>query len=306
MSTVLFLGAGSSADAGYPLASRLLEEMESYVAQSSFQDVRDDWQKFVQFREGASGPLSLVLRSSNPELVLTVPDLLEAGLNASDSDQWMRERAALRKGDQENLNELHAYWSDTDRKELEEAVSAKQAFQRLADHFFSYKHWCDQEQDARVRRGYLENAFEKLTNGDTVITTNWDTLAERVLLDQGKWYPTDGYGFHVCVLSGPEEGPQGELNETSRIKVLKLHGSTGWFRTEQSAGDLYLRHDNYLQYFHIPKHPIVRDSNCPPTGDGPDLNPVVVFPSYLKQLEDEKLQGIWDQARRPLCILPIA
>lgn len=300
MSAVLFLGAGASADAGYPLASQLLERIESHVAQSPFQDEKRDWQRFTRFGNSASGALSMVLRCTNPEVVLTVPDLLEAGLSTSDSDHWKRVKTALRDGDEENLDSLQQYWSDPGRNELVQAVLAKEAFQRLADCFFSHQHCSDSLPAAKVRRCYLDRALSTLTEDDIVITTNWDTLAERVLLEQGKWYPTDGYGFRVRVLSGPEWGPQEELRETTKIKVLKLHGSIGWFRTEHSSRELYLRHDNYLQYFSTPEHPTIRDASCPPSGHGPDVNPVVAFPSYLKQLEDEKLQAIWDQAASAL------
>ncbi len=304
MSTVLFLGAGASADAGYPLASRLLAEIESHLPQTG---LHADWQQFADFREAASDGLSMVLHSTNPELVLTVPDLLEAALSVSDADQNVRFDVALKsckdqeldRKDQETLDEIQQYWLGAKRSELEQAVAAKQAFQRLIDGFFSHKHCCDSGDDSRGRRRYLERALDKLDEGDIVVTTNWDTLAERVLLEQRKWYPTDGYGFEVAILSGPVWCEQQQLRDTSTVKVLKLHGSTGWFR-RTTSGELYLRHEHYLQHFDLPGHPLIHDSKCPPSGHGPDLNPVVVLPSYLKQLEDEKLQAIWDQAASAL------
>lgn len=244
----------------------------------------------------------MVLRSSNPELVLTVPDLLEAALNDSDAENWRKVKAAATAGDEASINEINAHWKDPRRDQLVQAVLAKQAFQRLADDFFSHNHCSDSEGEARNRRSYLQNALAKLAENDTVVTTNWDTLSERVLMEQGRWFPTDGYGFKVRIMIGPLWGRrrQEELVEASNVKVLKLHGGTGWFRTEENAGKIYLRHARYLQYFTLPGHPEIHDIECPQPGHGPDLHPVVVFPSYLKNLEDEVLQAIWDQAARAL------
>jgi hypothetical protein len=45
---------------------------------------------------------------------------------------------------------------------------------------------------------------------------------------------------------------------------------------------------------------LIYDKNELPLGSGPDENPLLIFPSYLKQLEGPILQSIWDQAARAL------
>ncbi len=244
--------------------------MEAEYKNSPCHQRKEDWKQFTQFRQSAPGLLSMVLGSSNPELVLTVPDLLEATLDAAEAENWRNIKNADKAGNQELVYQLQSHWTGQKRDQLVQATKAKQAFQRLADAFFSHRHCCDSADEGKSRRIYLHNALGKLTEDDIVITTNWDTLAERVLLDQRRWLPTDGYGFNVQISSGPpwSKDRQERLAGSSKIKVLKLHGSTGWFRNAYGSGTIYLRHANYLQYFVPPGHAEIHDIESP--GSGPD------------------------------------
>jgi hypothetical protein len=298
MNKVLFLGAGASVDAGYPLTAKLLEAMEAEYQKTVMQSERRDWEAFSEYRADASGAVAAVLNASNPELVLTLPDLLEAALESNDLDNWRAIKAAAIKEDQQAVDAANKYWKDPQREDLRKAVLAKLAFQRLTDAFFSHLHCSDSLADARERRGYLERALIGMEQGDTVVTTNWDTLAERVLLDQGRWSIADGYGFSASIATGAEwKSKKRFLGSGSALKVLKLHGSTGWFRTaDEEDSKLYFKHAGFLQYFSPSNQLELHHADEPPAGHGPDTNPVVAFPSYLKQLDDPILQSIWDQA----------
>lgn len=65
---------------------------------------------------------------------------------------------------------------------------------------------------------YLAWARGKVRSGDVILTFNYDLACERALRTEGLWEIGDGYGF----LLGPEIIPP------SKVKVLKLHGSTNW------------------------------------------------------------------------------
>ena len=54
--------------------------------------------------------------------------------------------------------------------------------------------------------------------GDVVLTFNFDVALERELKRAGLWEIGDGYGFSL----GPD------LTPPSKVRVLKLHGSTSW------------------------------------------------------------------------------
>jgi hypothetical protein len=81
------------------------------------------------------------------------------------------------------------------------------------------------------------------------------------------------------------------LKKPSQVKVLKLHGSIGWFSHDNNG--IYFRYPNYLQYLH-PKGSVIRDKNAP--NFGPHKNFVLVGFSYLKSLEGGIIQSIWNQA----------
>ncbi len=65
---------------------------------------------------------------------------------------------------------------------------------------------------------YRVLAEEKIKPGDTVVTFNYDLACERALHMAGLWEVSDGYGFDFGVESIP----------SSKVRVLKLHGSTNW------------------------------------------------------------------------------
>jgi hypothetical protein len=65
---------------------------------------------------------------------------------------------------------------------------------------------------------YRALAKEKIKPGDTVLTFNYDLACERALHMAGLWEVGDGYGFDLGLRSIP----------LSKVRVLKLHGSTNW------------------------------------------------------------------------------
>jgi len=73
----------------------------------------------------------------------------------------------------------------------------------------------------------LRRFASKIFPGDIVITFNYDSSLERVLLECGKWSPKNGYGFQVDLQkseSDTDPAPWGE----SQIIILHLHGAAGW------------------------------------------------------------------------------
>ncbi len=66
---------------------------------------------------------------------------------------------------------------------------------------------------------YDQMASERMKTGDVVITFNYDLACERSLRSAGLWEISDGYGFNIPLDAIPP----------SKVKVLKLHGSTNWY-----------------------------------------------------------------------------
>lgn len=293
MKQVYFFGAGFSKEAGYPLTCELLNEIKNEISSADVatQDAR---KRFENFRNLAEGPLSAVLRNINPELVLTVPDLLSATLDEEDQQKWKE-----LKENPESADNVNKWWDHPLRETLVAGEKAKHDFQHLIDHFFSVKHAEDAQPQFMERRAYVHNAVANLKDGDIVITTNWDTVIERALMEQGKWQLLDGYSFLVDIECGPQWNPQplpDDFKKPSKVKVLKLHGSVGWF-SHNNNHDIYLRYDNFLQYLSL-RGQEIRDKNAPNIGSHTKY--IITGPSYLKKFENSVIQSIWEQAAQAI------
>src|SRR5208337_3128492 len=118
-------------------------------------------------------------------------------------------------------------------------------------HFFRWRHYFDSLERNRGLRDYLRNYLSQLSDGDRVITLNWDSATERSLAELGKWNPLDGYGFERNLLLNhgvePEPLPAGCKKQKSAIKILKLHGSVGWHLTRDHR--IYFSNPYFLQHF---------------------------------------------------------
>lgn len=294
MHRIIFLGAGASKDAGYPVMKDLLSKMESLFHNSRIRQESKDWQEFQEYRENSTGPLRTVLDSNNPELIFSFLDLMEICLHEGDAQSFA---AVFKKSIERSQNVKNSdWWECPKRDDLVKMESLRTMLQRLLTEFFLQKNY---EDKSNPKMHYLENGFKKLKKGDSIITTNWDTLAERTLLNLGKWYPIDGYGFDrdftVQANLRCTNKQTKILNMRSTIKVLKLHGNVAWHR--DSSGEFYLRYDGYLQNLSIPRFDCtLRDKMEPPSGSGPDGDSVAILPSLNKTLDDVVLQQIWHQA----------
>ena len=307
MNTVFFLGAGASFDAGYPLASELLTTIENFPKTTPLDETtKEEIKQFFNYRKNINEPLlKEVLNSPNPELVLTVPDLLKETLSESDKKKWTQLTKNIKSMTEEEAEKHNEYWNCRIRYQLVTADTVSRRFQSALHTFFGWKHYEDSQRDNHDKRDYFREAFKELQISDVIITTNWDTLAERTLIELEKWCPADGYGLDIKlqtnVLKTREIKRRFHECPDSAVKVLKLHGSVGWYREEDYSlhgeySSIYLDHPYLLKYF--PNHENLRDVNSPEVG--PPLDPVFVIPSYLKQIEGIDMQSIWNQASRAL------
>ncbi|HKV74111.1 MAG TPA: hypothetical protein VJN95_06305 [Gemmatimonadales bacterium] len=147
------------------------------------------------------------------------------------------------------------------------------------------------------RTEYLRNQLSALSTGDVVITTNWDPLVEQLLAQEGRWIPTDGYGFQrgMGLLSGLRRvALPGGLGVVSEIQVLKLHGCFGWRDLDDG---FFLEGNEFLSQFRFAfegRRIQMRDMD-EPTSYRPS-NPIIAFPSYLKSLIHSTLFEVWRTA----------
>lgn len=280
---VLFLGAGASCDAGYPRTHKIFDELKNYCLTSFVGLKRQKWQSFEKAKKKINKIARVVIDTNNPELILTLPDLLAAAQNEYESNQ-------IAKADKD-LSLFGRCFFDYRRPEkiIRYANTMKSCFEYLLSEYFLYKHDEDMyRQNKNELPGYLTNMFNSV---NCIVTTNWDTLAERILLRDGRWHPSDGYGFHVDLheYDGLTKGDS--INAPpSNVNILKLHGSVGWYKTCDEKP--YLDARQFLDRF------VELDGACDDADPrlGPNEDAVMIYPSYLKQLNNARLLSVWEKA----------
>ena len=183
MSKLIFLGAGASKDAGYPLACDLYKELKNESLRTKFSNFKSAWRSFDE-------NLSIIKKSykgfekcEDIEYLITMMSLLESfyktksDISTETIEKQKKIKSAL---DSNRMNAAYKH--------------AKSKFGECIEWYLAYKNF-DME---NYKYAYMQNFFKKtLSNSDTVITTNYDLLAERALYDLDLWHIRDGYGFEV-------------------------------------------------------------------------------------------------------------
>jgi hypothetical protein len=74
----------------------------------------------------------------------------------------------------------------------------------------------------------LNSFYDKfIKDCQSIITFNYDLILEKFLYGKGDWLPKDGYGFTPKSECLPEIKPF-YFDQTSRVKIFKMHGSLNW------------------------------------------------------------------------------
>jgi hypothetical protein len=282
----------------------LLSEIERISATSLEIGLREAWQRWSAFKQGLPTELRLIAENSNPEVVLTLPDLFALAASEEDQARFCRARTQFESDPDGAAASQVTYYDSAERAALSEAQVARARLVDCIDTYFWYRHHADREA-GRESRDYLRAILRELQSGDVVITLNWDPLVERTLAEDGRWNPFDGYSLKrtfVLRLDSPihghreEEIPETEITP-SDVRVLKLHGSFGW---KSHYGRLWLESSRFLDEFPFRfasqsrrQHPLasLRDREEPNFSH--DGESEMVYPSFLKQLDRPFIETIW-------------
>jgi len=327
---VLFLGAGASAAAGYPLGTKLLVEMEQYFRRGNVEaNARQYWRWFQDAQVQANAPFRLLWRSSNPEVIASWLDLCVEALSSDDDDIEAEAERLVReslpsdpieraRAMERGSEAIQARYDDPDRQPYVAALRARVGFLHALATYLRDCHFRDSRESPRGP-DYLRDRMSTLQSGDVVVTTNYDSLAERCLLAIGLWFPSDGYGFDVPLTSiHPSDLPavsavsRGKLpvapNLKAKVKVLKLHGSVGWMRHAGHFGPAVLGRTDYRnqRLLYLDQH-LLRglpwetpffDSREPPFGD--PGSPEIVPPTFFKRTKGNEFREVWAAAGEAL------
>lgn len=310
--TVFFLGAGASTCAGYPTGAQLLPRLKEAVESSAVVNFRERWRRWSDFSkraetalEKSGDSLSRLILNANPEIALSVLDLMEAALEWEDSATQVRGFAEAAEDVTAGFRLIEDYFQSEGRDALSEARAARRSLVQSLEWWFFEKHVALRQQP-RASRDYLRTVLdgEGLASGDVIITTNWDAVAELTLGEDGRWQPFDGYGFARKLENGftgangdPVPLPS-DLPRSSKTKVLKLHGSFGW----REANDrLYLDYSEFLSFlpFQFGATTLTFRDAAAPALTARDES-VLLYPSFLKRLRTPELLEVWHLAGEAL------
>lgn len=295
---VVVFGAGASKKAGYPLAGELLPTIGKAAVDTTLNNFKTAWERWEEKREELPDEYKHLLASPNPEITFSLIDLLEAAGDESTRSQMRSAQQELDQGRNVDMAAYEAFWDSPFFEHIDDARTARAALLECLKWYFSFMHHYDRER--QNERAYLKALLGELRPSDVVLTLNWDTIAERVLGELGRWNPTTGYGFEHPLVLGSTPGGRANSAELhpSEIPVLKLHGSFGWY--SRLVGGLYFG-DMFLTEFGFERdaRPLyIKDPLAP--SYGPEEDPVLLYPSYLKKLDNKELQTVWQAAKRAL------
>ena len=201
------LGAGASVNAGYPLASQLLNELSTWLdrCESSVHWVPGARNRLVQVREtfgsledfeGILGKLEEYgQRRVNPTAATTY------GQDFKDIAHDCMEQAHGRSDDPSTST--RGFYPQYLRSDL---ISA------FREYFYEIE-------EKRSERTVYQSFAEHLPIDSTVITFNYDLALERAFCRAGRWDVGNGYGY----VAFPDRPP-------SATTIFKLHGSVNWFK----------------------------------------------------------------------------
>jgi hypothetical protein len=313
------LGAGVSKCVGYPVGTELFDEIDKYVRESGNLtdrfNYRKDWNRLHRWMETNTNPIiAQAYHTKNIEHLFTILDF--AAELRSDA---LLSAAFPGRGPAERTTRSAAF--DAFDRKIEDYQEYRNILLWALEHYMAWRH--HEDHGVWRKKGWdpLKAFGDRMSPGDVVITFNYDATLERVLLDQGKWSPSDGYGFELVFQRSRDDKTRVPLDK-SPILVLHLHGATGWYRRPMFAPGF---------------EPIGRGAVPPevfgaaPTGTNisldpqflqgfgifnvdaclPDLLPVsnerhvVLHPSFLKDYETDEsdsqvLPSLWRRAAQAL------
>lgn len=266
---VYVIGAGVSKVVGYPLGVELFDAVDQFISRSGRLFNRfhydKDWPALKRWLTRHKNPVvAEAFQSRQLEHLLTILDLAE-NLRLNSLGAVI---AAAKEG-RKAVSKSEERW-----RKLERGSRTYQKYRRILlwaiEAWLEFMHHYDADRLSNSSWDSLRTFANKLSTGDVILTFNYDSTLERVLWHQQKWSPKNGCGFEVVFQKSswdkvPVEFPQ------SRVLILHLHGSVGWYRKPA------LRED-----YPLPEHggAIPREALTP----APLETPVALDPIFLREL----------------------
>jgi hypothetical protein len=278
MQNVFILGAGASVFGGFPLSNRLLTFLSRYLDGTREKVPRDSGKRFFRFVEKVAPflPQKWKFENGNPDLEFVLA-IIERSQQKNDTESAVP---------LELLDDLDRVIIklDLDAVDLYEVRRDFKIIITFAFQTHSYQLLCTENCEKSDAFTAVSEAWtNKASDGDSIISFNWDLLHETLMCKAGKWMPYDGYGIPYG---------QNKYSNSSTIKLFKLHGSCNW--ALRYPEDQALNIDDISTFFCWDE--IINDERLPDStsyyGDS------LIVPSYLKNpYKVSILDRVWSQAQ---------
>jgi hypothetical protein len=307
------IGAGVSKCAGYPLGIELFDAVDTYIRRCGVchpQFDKNDWRNLLRWLERHKNPL--IAEAHRQRLIEYLFTLLDIGREL----RLKNARTVYKSLGSDAETRLSA---ERGYKACAANVRAYQKYRQILlyalEAFLDSKHAADAGSCSTW--DLLHDFARRIRPGDVVITFNYDSTVERVLMQIGKWSPTDGYGFRIQFRKRPPENEPVQLPR-SEVQVLHLHGAVGWYgrspmQSPEEGGDAGLRgqlcpSESETEIALSPSFLVDLgvDAVDVTMADGPKAeNPIYLHPSFIKDYELENFANdgiikLWKSAARVL------
>lgn len=172
--------------------------------------------------------------------------------------------ARTRKIDASKFNtwneDIEAFLTEVDNKIINKLSKNYDIFQLKEDirtydqMIFLFTSVLNEIQNGKVCMNYLA-LIDYLNEDDTLITFNWDTLLDRALYEKGIWHIDDGYDIEFKAIFR-DSWENCSFNNKSKVKLIKLHGSTNWLMPYYSVNPSNNRREFANKNISEKDHPI--------------------------------------------------
>ncbi len=273
--TAYILGAGASADAGYPLASQLLQALSEWLDKKSNTEhwVPTCRNRILQVRE-TFGSL----------------DDFEAILGELEGFGYNRIKPEGPTTYRQDHKDIFHDCTERKRGNGGDADTPASGFypQYLrSDLIMAFREYFYEIESARTSEIAYDRFADRIAADDLVITLNYDIALERALAKAGKWDIRTGYGFAAFGRHPP-----------SMTKIYKLHGSVNWFQAPMQGAPPPLMFPRDLKLLGCED---LVDARIGPTGVGINNSGTFVLPDPRKKFYwDQFWKPLWGEAARRL------
>lgn len=219
-SRAYLIGSGWSATLGLPVGAQLWGAVKQELEKAGDTPLGRAWRDIRDWRHsgGAGSPLALLDTEQDIEVLISRLVGASGALEPDIARRFARDATFV----EEHL----------DVRRADSLLWVVHVINLAMNMYFLKVTPQADDQAATVIRHWIDS----LNDGETIVTTNYDTLLEAYLWSRENWSPRDGYGIHFDIeqLSFPAM-KWGSLREGSRNLLLKVHGSAGWYRNTDTG-----------------------------------------------------------------------